>query len=271
MKIKKEVNGASPKKMSKKKLAVTIISGLVCLAVIVTAIGFSGAWKDFLFDKPNTGIIDQSGEDNTVDTPNENDIADPVADEEEFDTSNTDDREFLPVGGEGDIDYERAYDDRIYGISGDLISYIRETSDKDFDEWNIKRSEMKRKTGISSPDYVPMLLAAIEEFNIPREAFEKINDEYIAYYESNDWEYMIPQVCYTQEEIDAIYSNDPAVVTRVFASNYAIIVGDRACAPEWYLNASESELQQYGISVSEINNKTDILLKDSVIKKNEIR
>ena len=232
--LAQKVYEAAPKKRSKKKLLIAAISGILSLALIVTALGFGGFLQDFIPNDPNI--------DNT---------------------------EYLPTGGEGNIEYERAYDDRIYGLSGKLIDYIIETSEKDYNSWQEKWFESTQITGISSPDYVPMLLAAIEEFNISKEAFEKINNEYIEMYKNNDWEYMIPQVCYTQDEIDAIYSIDPATITKTFASEYAIIVGDRACSPEWYLNATQKELKQYGVSTSDVESKTELLLKDGIIKTQE--
>ena len=245
----------------RKKLMGVGIPILCC--VLVALVGFGANWREFVTDDPTTIYYEPPYTEDPTEDPNivtEPYVEDPTDDP---DIDNSQEGEGAH-GSEGHFEYERAYDWKIYGISGDLIDYIRKTSDKDFDDWSNDRDEITRKIGISSPDFVPMILAAIEDFNIPKETFEKINSERISIYKSmgdNPFTYG----CYTQEEIDAIYSNDYETITKVFATKYAIVANDRACAPQFYLQATTDELNKYGITEQQVKEKIDLLLEDKII------
>ena len=174
----------------------------------------------------------------------------------------------LAMSTEGNPDYERAYQPKIYQINGDLDRYITQNCDVDLEAWfEAECDKIKEaKYGIADPSIKPMLLAAIEEFQVPRAEFERINQEYIDFYENQEgMESMIPQVCYTAEEIDALYSNDPAELARVFATEYAIVCDDTAYAPKFYLEATEAELSTCGITAPMITAKNDLLVSNSVV------
>lgn len=175
--------------------------------------------------------------------------------------------EYNATGGEGDFDYERAYAPKLYQLDSALMDYIVESGGTDLYEWleQVTEETKKSKYNISDPKHTPALLRIIEKYNVPKEDFEKINNNNIADYEKSGDYNLIEQVCYTQEEVDALYSNNDAKITEVFATKYAIIVNDRAFAPGFYLNASEKELKKYDIPVAIIEEKVALLIKDSVI------
>lgn len=175
--------------------------------------------------------------------------------------------EYNATGGDGIFDYERAYVPKLYQLDSALMDYIVESGGTNLYEWLEQGSKelMKSKHNISDPEYIPILLQTIKKYNIPKEEFEIINNNSIASYEKSGNYNLIEQVCYTQEEVDAIYSNNAAKITEVFATKYAIIVNDRAFAPGFYLNASEKELKKYDIPVSVIKEKAELLLTDGVI------
>ena len=105
----------------------------------------------------------------------------------------------------------------------------------------------------------PSLVKVIHEFDVPKEVFEQFNNEWIKDGVS------LKDYCFTQEEIDALYSNDDARITAAFASEYAIISGNKAYAPRFYLNASDEELAAYGITPAMIAEKTDLLLSNPTL------
>lgn len=255
-------------KISKKsKLAVITISSLLCLAVIITAIGFSNTWRDQPTHTPNINVVDPTDDEAAIDVTDTNN-----ADMNNADLDNnqeSDDEQEAHGGFDGEYAYSYAYDYRLYALDTYLIEYVKENIDPDFGEWLNMLDEEGNGIDyfIGNPDYIPWLIRVIEEFDIPKEAFEEINNTLFKINDKNGW----PQDdTFTQDEIDAIYSKDAATITKIFASDYAIIVGDKACAPEWYLNASQEEIKKYGISTSEINAKTEILIENSIIKSNEI-
>ncbi len=175
--------------------------------------------------------------------------------------------EYNAIGGEGNFEYERAYAPKLYQLDSALMDYIVESGGTDLYQWleQVTEETKKYKYNISDPQYVPSLIRTIEKYNIPKEEFERINNDNISDYEKSGDHNLIEQVCYTQEEVDALYSKNAAKIAEAFATKYAIIVGDKVYAPNFYLNASEKELKKYDIPVSKINKKTALLLKDGVI------
>ncbi len=175
--------------------------------------------------------------------------------------------EYNATGGEGNFEYERAYTPKLYQLDSALMDYIVESGGTDLYEWleQVTEETKKSKYNISDPEYAPSLIRTIKKYNIPKEEFERINNNNVAIYEKSEDYNLIEQVCYTQEEVDALYSKNAAKITEVFATKYAIVVGDKAYAPNFYLNASEKELKKYDIPVSIIKEKAELLLANGVI------
>lgn len=244
--LAQKVFEAAPKKRSKRKLAVAAVSGFLSLALVVTALGFGGFWQNI--------------------TPH-----DPEIDNTEYVPDDSNKTEYLPTGGDINMEYERAYNWKIYTLS-DMYNYIAENRDVNIDEWlETKWAELSESEyGVSDPNYVPWTIEAIEVFEISKEEFEKINADKIALYESTGDDPM-EYGCYTQEEIDAIYSNNPTALTETFATDYAIVSNSKAYAPAFYLNATQKELKQYGISTLEVDNKIEILLEDAIVEVKEVQ
>ncbi len=175
--------------------------------------------------------------------------------------------EYGAIGGDGIFEYERAYAPKLYQLNSDLMNYIYESGGTDLYEWLEQRSEEVKKSeyNISDPEYVPVLLRTIEKYNISQKEFEIINNNSIAVYEKSGDYNLIEQVCYTQEEVDALYSKNAAKINDAFATKYAIIVNGKVFAPRFYLHASKKELKKYDISVSMIKEKAKLLLEDGVM------
>ena len=175
--------------------------------------------------------------------------------------------EYNATGGEGVFEYERAYVPKLYQLDSSLMDYIVESGGTDLYEWleQVTEETKKSKYNISDPEYAPSLIRTIKKYNISKEEFERINNNNIAIYEKSGNYNLIEQVCYTHEEVDALFSNNDAKITEIFATKYAIIAKDKAYAPGFYLNASEKELKKYDITLSAIEEKVTLLIDDGVI------
>ncbi|MBR4049422.1 MAG: hypothetical protein IKK09_02895 [Clostridia bacterium] len=219
-----------------KRKKIKILTG-VCCAVLAVFAGL-GLWKNYF---SGSQPFDIHGEETTVEptlTP-----ADPNN----------------PIASGGDeYDWFNAYSDKVYGVTGELITYIENTHNIDFTEWaeSFKPILQASKYGESDPEYVPLLVKTIKEFDIPRSVIEQINSEHIAsYIEMEQSEDFIKRNTFSSEEIDALYSGDLKEISRVFPAENAIIHNGRAFGPKWYLNASDEELARYGISKETVREK----------------
>ena len=171
------------------------------------------------------------------------------------------------MGGDDNHAYHYAYLSKLYMMDNELITLL-EQQGHNVQQWLIDNDNATKQTVYKSsePDDIPLLLDAIEEFNIPRTTIEKINQKDIQFYQE-DYPNLVDELCFTEEELDALYSGDPITVTRVFASPYAVVVNNRPFAPHFYLNATEEELQKYGITQEMIEDKKELLYEDEIIPK----
>ena len=230
---------------------------LVCVAVLACSLGLAACNSQPNSDDSTT----TTGSYESTDVNIESNVTDV-----------TEAPEFLATGGDSDVRYARAYNDKIYTVSGRLIDYIEKNIGRDYTVWSqeVTNKIKSTKYTISSPTHTPRILLVIEEFDISKTDFERINNEGIEYLGSIDQD-PFSLGCYTQEEIDALYSGDPSLITEVFATEYAIVKDGRAFAPKFYLNATASELSAYGITDKMVTAKTDVLLADSIIERNEVK
>lgn len=148
------------------------------------------------------------------------------------------------VGGD-DHEMSYAYDDRLYSLDYDLADYIEKTNGVDMAEWLENRTDEIKQTkyNTAEPEYVPIVVTLIREFNIPREEFEAVNGM-----DTSCWGF-------TEAEVDVIYGDDAVAFTQTFAADDAIVANGRAFAPYFYLNASDAELAAYGIDRATVTNK----------------
>lgn len=219
-----------------KRKKIKILTGVFC--AVFTVFAGLGLWKNY-FSSGQPFVI--HGEETTVEptlTP-----ADPNN----------------PIASGGDeYDWFNAYNDKAYGVPGELITYIKETLNMDYSAWREADTAMVRasKYGASDPEYIPLLVKVIQKYDIPRSVIEQINSDRIDFYiEIEESEDYIKRSTLTSEEIDALYSGDLKEISRVFPAENAIIHNGRAFAPKWYLNATDEELARYGISKETVREK----------------
>lgn len=213
-----------------------------CLCLVMVGVGL---WQNRFFTKPDP-----------LPTPNGTETVpnDPVPGPE-------------AMGGDDNHAYHYAYLSKLYMMDNELITLLEQQGHK-VQQWLIDNDNATKQTvyKVSEPDDVPLLLEAIEEFNISRKTIEELNRKEIEYYQK-DYPNLVDELCFTEEELDALFSKDPITITRVFASPYAVVVNDRPFAPHFYLNATEEELQKYGITQEMIEQKRELLYEDEIIPK----
>lgn len=109
-----------------------------------------------------------------------------------------------------------------------------------------EKSKLSSKSGlISSIKDYKNIYTFITDFNITREEAEAaleyyLNDNFITY-----------------SDLDVIFSGDIELITKTFASDLSIVVGDRIYSPEWLYTHSAEEYRAAGITAEDILSRVD--------------
>lgn len=119
--------------------------------------------------------------------------------------------------------------------------------------------------GISSPDATPPILDYIRDFNITFEDMQWKNNTARARFNYFDDLYHSSRICFTDAELDVLYSGDAELFRKTFASPYAIFVNGKGYAPAVFLGATDGELTSYGITKEQVEAKRQLLLKDGIL------
>lgn len=90
----------------------------------------------------------------------------------------------------------------------------------------------------------------ITHFDITKEEAETA----LTYYLNSDDK----QIRITREQLDIIFSKDVEIITQTFASEYSIVVGECIYCPNWIYTHSVEEYNDVGITVEDINAKSDL-------------
>lgn len=98
----------------------------------------------------------------------------------------------------------------------------------------------------SIEDYVNVY-SFVKRFNITKDEAETALEAYIG---SNNW-----QTGITRGEFDVLFSDDAALITKTFATECSIVIGDKVYCPEWVYIHSAAEYEQVGITVGDIEEK----------------
>lgn len=89
------------------------------------------------------------------------------------------------------------------------------------------------------------LYSFITDLGISKEEAEKALERYLA---SDDW-----QINISREGFDSIFAGDIAAVTREFATEYSIVVGDRIYSPFWVYSHPVEDYEAVGITKDDIS------------------
>ncbi|MCI8332878.1 MAG: hypothetical protein HFE78_08660 [Clostridiales bacterium] len=141
------------------------------------------------------------------------------------------------MGGTGRATLEYKYDiyKHFYSLS---TSFVELADEEEFRQW---RATFDNEDGTTNYEDIN-LLTFIEEFDIPREAFEEVNNSYSA-----------PLL--SDEQVEALYSKDPTQLADCFANSYAIRVGDEIYPPKWVATHTAEEIAEAGITLEVLSEK----------------
>ena len=111
----------------------------------------------------------------------------------------------------------------------------------------LEKDKLSSRSEIPSSinDYVN-LYSFIIEFNITREEAETA----LEYYLNNN--------LITYEHLDIIFSGDVELITKTFATDLSIVVGDRIYSPEWVYMHSPDEYKAAGITAEDILSRVEL-------------
>lgn len=129
------------------------------------------------------------------------------------------------------------------GIPGSLLDL------RDSDEvrkWTEKSKLSSKSDVISSIKDYENVYTFITDFNITREEAEAA----LEYYLKGNY--------ITYEHLDIIFSGDIELITKTFASDLSIAVGDRIYSPEWLYMHSPDEYSAAGITPEDILSRVDL-------------
>lgn len=136
-----------------------------------------------------------------------------------------------------------------YILNGIPVELLRLRDSDEVNNWLEKDKFSSRSEAPTSiKDYVN-IYSFITEFNITREEAETALEYYLN--TAEEFEHI------TYEHLDIIFSGDVELITKTFASDLSIAVGDRIYTPEWLYTHSIEEYRAAGITAEDILSKVD--------------
>ena len=136
------------------------------------------------------------------------------------------------IGGHSfEKDYE--YDILYYGPAAPFTDLIKAEDPEGLAEW---RASFDNPDGTTNYKDITMI-KFIQRFDIPKEVIVSTN---------NSYQYPI----FTDEQIEALYSNDKKLLADNFMNPNAVRVGDEIYLPKWVATHTLDELKAAGITES---------------------
>ena len=97
------------------------------------------------------------------------------------------------------------------------------------------------------------LIEIVDELKIPKEKFVELNSRYLEEIRATNYfteEMIFSDYCFTDEEIDIIYSGDKKRIAEAFANPYAVIADDWEIYPlRWIINNPATLYKEKRISL----------------------
>ncbi len=232
--------------MPKKKITKMIPSVAASVSISVFAVGISHALRNDGIEKPVTDISITELIDRPEIVPeNESEGTTAMTSEATESSPAVTNYDTMPdpfyiaegTGGEQNAGF---YLPCNYILDNIPSALIRLRDSDEADQW-LEKDKLSSKSEVPSSikDYVN-LYSFIIEFNITREEAETA----LEYYLNNN--------LITYEHLDIIFSGDVELITKTFASDLSIVVGDRIYSPEWLYTHSIEEYKAAGITAEDI-------------------
>lgn len=116
-------------------------------------------------------------------------------------------------------------------------------------QW-LEKDKLSSRQSVSSSikDYVN-IYSFITDFNISREEAETALEYYLN--TPDEFEHI------EYRDLDIIYSGDIELITKTYASEYSIVVGDKIYSPEWVYTHSAEDYKAAGITAEDILSRVD--------------
>ncbi len=182
----------------------------------------------------------------------------PTSDNSPSDTSPYDEQD--AHGGSGNRALDFKYVDKCVGLNRDFVDYIESLVGMDIDTW--------QKTVLKTTDDVTNggIFNEISSLGISKEDFIRINSSAIDKISEVDGfpskEIYDNNYCFTDEEIEIIYSGDKKRIAEAFANPYAVIAGDWEIYPlRWIIENPASLYKEKQISFKALETAVNKLLE----------
>ena len=190
----------------------------------------------------------------------------PISESTPVDTDASDGQE----GTGGDTlrwtDYK--YSDKLTSIDMLWCDYVKEKTGVDIDTF-AKSKEWANEQGVRSLS----LMEIIDDLNITREKFEEVNNKHIEAHRelmsslgSSTEESVFCIHCFTDEEIDIIYSGDKRRIAEAFAFPYAVVADNGDIYPlRWIIDNPATLYEEKEISLDAIQKSVDKVIEEKFI------
>ncbi|MBR5769142.1 MAG: hypothetical protein IKX98_03430, partial [Clostridia bacterium] len=154
----------------------------------------------------------------------------------------------LPHGGDNRIRLTNFMysDDRLTSFTTMWHDYITEQAGEDIS--TLFKTDWRTVQGAAFS-----LIEIVDELKIPKEKFVELNSRYLEEIRATNYfteEMIFSDYCFTDEEIDIIYSGDKKRIAEAFANPYAVIADDWEIYPlRWIIDNPASAYKDRHISL----------------------
>ena len=150
-------------------------------------------------------------------------------------------------GGDAEIPIKYKYlDNRLISINTIWDKYITEQTGEDL--FTLWKGEWRTEQGSAFS-----LIEIVDELKIPKEKFVELNNKKLEEIRATDYfteDVIFRYFCFTDEEIDIIYSGDKKRIAEMFANPYAVIADDWEIYPlRWIIDNPASLYKEKQISL----------------------
>lgn len=218
---------------------------VVVVAGALVALNVTGAWRNGGVASSDSGSVDiEDGSDSTysgVYYPPVPASDSPRTDPEQPDPS-------LPHGGDDRkrLTNYKYLDDRLTSFDTIWDKYITDQTGKDL--FTLWKGEWRTEQGSAFS-----LIEIVDELKIPKEKFVELNNKKLEEIRATDYfteDVIFRYFCFTDEEIDIIYSGDKKRIAEAFANPYAVIADDWEIYPlRWIIDNPATLYKEKQISL----------------------
>ena len=202
----------------------------------------------------NTGSLTAYDGSPSDTVPNDN----PASNDSPSDTSPYDEQEAHGGDDRGRLTDYKYSDIRLTSIDTIWDKYITEQTGEDvLDLW---KADWRTAQGSAFS-----LIEIVDELKVSKEKFVELNNKKLGEIRSTNYfteEVIFRDYCFTDEEIEIIYSGDKKRIAEAFANPYAVIAGDWEIYPlRWIINNPASLYKEKQISVEALETAVNKLVE----------